>query len=131
MEVILLRPTIVIILGFTILIGISITAFYYLNISSEVLQDELMVIEKIVYSSNWEQALLRIEDLQTKWSDNKKWWAIFLNHSTLSDIEVSLSRLGQFVLTEDEALSLAELHTLLVYLKDIADSDLVRIYNIF
>lgn len=126
-----LRPAIIIILGFAILFGISITTSYQLNSSSEVLQVELMATEELIHSEQWEQALVRIEDMQTRWSGYHNWWAIFLNHSTLSDIGISLTRLQQFTLTKDEALSLAELHTLLVILKDISESELLKVYNIF
>ena len=126
-----LRPMIIIILGFTILFGISITTSYKLNSSSEVLQVELIATEELIHSEQWDQALHRIEDMQTKWSEYHNWWAIFLNHSTLNNIEISLSRLQQFTLTKDQALSLAELHTLLVLLKDISESELLKVYNIF
>ncbi len=126
-----MRPAIIIILGFAILFGISITTSYQLNSSSEVLQVELMATEELIHSEQWEQALVRIEDMQTRWSGYHNWWAIFLNHSTLSDIGISLTRLQQFTLTKDEALSLAELHTLLVILKDISESELLKVYNIF
>ncbi len=127
---ILLRPTIAIILGFVILFGISITAYYHINKASEVLQAQLRETEKLVHTEQWEQAIQRVEDLQIKWSAYKNWWAIFLNHASLSNIEISLSRLQQFILTENRALALAELHTLLVLLKDIPQSEMVKIYNI-
>lgn len=126
-----LRPVIIIVLGFAILFGISITTSYQITNSSEVLKVELMATEELIHSEQWEQAQLRIEELQTRWSEYHNWWAIFLNHSTLSSIEISLSRLQQFTLTKNEALSLAELHTLLVLLNDASESELLKIYNIF
>ncbi|KUO58862.1 MAG: hypothetical protein APF84_14105 [Gracilibacter sp. BRH_c7a] len=126
-----MRPVIVIILGFSILIAVSITTSHYINNASEVLQVELMATEELILSEQWEQALLRIEEMQKKWPEYHDWWAVFLNHSILNTIEISLSKLQQFTIAEDQALSLAELHSLLSHFRGISDSALVKLYNIF
>lgn len=126
-----MRSVMPIILGFSILFAISILSYYHINKASEILQVHLLDAEKLVHAEQWEQATQRVEKIQIKWSEYKNWWAIFLNHATLSSIEISISRLQQFTIAENRALSLAELHTLLVLLKDIPQSEMVKIHNIF
>ena len=125
-----MRPIMVTILGFIILLTISLVAYYHINQTSIILQVELAAAEQKVLAEDWEQTQLIITDIQQKWSRYKTWWAIFLNHATLSNVDIALVRLQQFALAQNSALSLAELHTLLVILKDIPQSELLRVYNI-
>jgi len=126
-----LRPVAIIILGFSMLIAISLVSTNYITKASDVFQVELMATDELIHAEQWEEALLRIEEMQIKWSEYHDWWAIFLNHSVLTKIEISLNKLQQFTLAKDEALSLAEIQTLLVYLKDVYESELLKIHNIF
>ena len=125
-----MRSVIPIIIGFAILFAISISASYSINKASAVLVSELDATEKLVHSEQWDQAVVMIEETQFKWSEYKNWWAIFLNHSTLTSIEISLNRLHQFTITKDRGLCLAELQTWSVLFKDIPQSELLTIYNI-
>ncbi len=126
-----MRPVAIIILGFSMLIAISLVSTNYITKASDVFQVELMATDELIHAEQWEEALLRIEEMQIKWSEYHDWWAIFLNHSVLTKIEISLNKLQQFTLAKDEALSLAEIQTLLVYLKDVYESELLKIHNIF
>lgn len=126
-----MRALYIVILGFVLLFSISITANHYLGKSSEILQVELRVVEEQLLSEDWAQALFRLEDIEIKWTEYKSWWAVFLNHATLNNIEISINRLEQYIITEDKSLSLAELSELLIILEDISDAERLKLYNIF
>ena len=96
-----MRLVIPIILGFAILFSISIASSHYINKASVVLVSELDAAEKLILSEQWEQAVQKIDEIQIQWSEYKDWWAIFINHSTLTSIEISINRLHQFSITED------------------------------
>ena len=125
-----MRSLFTVILGFVLLFAISIVTNYNLEKTSDILQLELNTAEEHLLTEDWNQALVQIEDIEYKWSQYKSWWAIFLNHATLNNIEISISRLKQHILTENRSLSLAELHELLILLKDIPESEKLKLNNI-
>lgn len=125
-----MRYTFAIITGFIILIGSSIYIGYSINHTSNHLQVQLNQAEVLIRSNNWNEALNNINKTYSYWSESKKWWAIVLNHSTLSNIEICYLRLQQFTMNKEVSLSLAELKTLLLLLKEIPESETLRLHNI-
>jgi len=122
--------TIIIILGFVILIGASALISGQIKKNSEIIQVQLEQAEVLIQNDDWDKASLKINEAYNSWSEAKKWWAIVLNHSSLNSIEISCQRLYQFTLARNATLSLAELNTLKILVKDIPDSESLRIDNI-
>lgn len=125
-----MRSTIAIIMGFVILLGSSLYVANRINYTSENMQVQLDQAEISIRANNWEQALGQINETYQHWSKSKNWWAVVLNHSTLSNIEISYLRLQEFTANKEVSLSLAELKTLLFLLKEIPESETLRFNNI-
>lgn len=126
-----MRPVIVLIMGFIILIGGSLYLTSRINTTAEGIQIHLIEAESDIYNDKWDNAIIEINKSYEEWSKTKNKWAMVLNHSTLSTIEVSFLRLQQFTINKESALSLAELKTLLLLIKDVPESENLRLNNIF
>ena len=125
-----MRSTIAIVLGFTILFGFSLYFTKQINFSAEIIQIQLKQAEIFIQSNKWEEANITIDETYKSWTDTKRWWAIVLNHSTLNSIEISHIRLQQFAINKEFSLSLAELNTLIILLRDIPESEILRLNNV-
>jgi hypothetical protein len=126
-----LRAVLIIITGFLILFSVSTYTAYSISNTANELKLKLRETEKYIHSESWDKALSSIETTSKEWSDVKKRWAIVLNHTTLSNIEISINRLKQYTLTKNTSLSLGELNTLIILLQDIPQSEYLRFHNIF
>lgn len=126
-----MRAVLIIITGFLILFSVSTYTAYSISNTANELKLKLRETEKYIHSESWDKALSSIETTSKEWSDVKKRWAIVLNHTTLSNIEISINRLKQYTLTKNTSLSLGELNTLIILLQDIPQSEYLRFHNIF
>ncbi|MGI6449593.1 MAG: DUF4363 family protein [Desulfitobacteriia bacterium] len=125
-----MRSTIAIIVGFVLLIFCSLYVTNKINTTSENILAELSEAEVQLRANDWEVALLKINETYEQWSVAKNWWAMILNHSTINNIEISYLRLQQYAGHKDQALAMAELKTLLLLLKDVPESEALRLNNI-
>lgn len=125
-----MRIIISIILGFVILVAVSLFAIYHINQSVDVIQADLDQTEKLILASNWNEALEKLKTTQEYWYQTKNWWSVLLDHNALNSIEISIKRLEKFIETKQTPLSLAELETLKILIKEIPDSEVPKIYNI-
>jgi len=126
-----LRAIIIIVTGFFIIFAVSTYTAYSISNTADRLQLNLQETEEFIHSDSWDKALSSIDKTLLEWSDIKKQWAIVLNHTTLSNIEISINRLKQYTLTKNTPLSLGELNTLRILLQDIPQSEYLRFHNIF
>lgn len=126
-----MRAIIIIVTGFFIIFAVSTYTAYSISNTADRLQLNLQETEEFIHSDSWDKALSSIDKTLLEWSDIKKQWAIVLNHTTLSNIEISINRLKQYTLTKNTPLSLGELNTLRILLQDIPQSEYLRFHNIF
>lgn len=126
-----MRSTIAIFLGFIILISGSIYVTQSIKDSSENMILQLTQAEFSITNNRWEEADTIINDTYQTWSETKDWWAIVLNHSTLNNIEINFQRLQQFEINHELSLTLAELKTLIILIKDVPASNDLRLNNVF
>lgn len=125
-----MRSAIGILLGFAILIGGSTYVTNKIELTAQSINSQLEQAEELINSNNWDEAIEIINQAYEKWLPVKPYWALVLNHSTLSSIEISCLRLQQYALYKESAHTLAEIETLKILLNDIPESQSIRIYNI-
>jgi len=125
-----MRSTIAILLGFIVLFGTSFWVSSRINHTAEIIQVQLQQAELHLQSNQWEAAASAYNQAYVNWSKVRKWWAVFLNHNTLDNMEICYQRLQQFILTQEKALALAELNTLQILLENIPESEALRLNNI-
>lgn len=125
-----MRSTIGIILGFLILFGTSFYLTYKITNTSETFLDQNKQTETLIRQSKWDEAGNLTRQTYSSWKKEKSWWAIVLNHNILNNIEASYLRLEQYISTRQKALSLSELSTLTVLLKEVPESQSVRLNNV-
>lgn len=126
-----MRPYLIIIMGFVILIGGSLFIAFRINTAAEMINSELNQAESLIVSDNWEEASITINNTYDQWTKLRKWWAVVVNHNTLNSIEVCYLRLEQFARAGDKPLSLAELNALMFLLHEIPESETLKLINVF
>jgi hypothetical protein len=126
-----MRTTVTIVLGFVILIGISALMNHHVNKTAAYLENGLNRAETFIENNQWEQAAREIESTFTFWSGAKKLWAIVINHTAIDNVEISYQRLNRLVLLHEKPLSLSEIGTLKVLIKDVPESENLTLVNIF
>lgn len=125
-----MRSAIGILLGFAILIGGSMYVTNKIELTAQNINSQLEQAEELINSNDWDEAIGIINQAYEKWQPVKPYWALVLNHNTLSSIEISCLRLQQYALYKEYAHTLAEIETLKILLNDIPESQSIRIYNI-
>lgn len=119
-----------IILGFIILIAVSLISFQGINKDYQKINSELSKTEDFIIAGDWAKAGFHLKQSQSDWSKARKWWAIFINHSTINNIEICYKKLERYIDSQKTALSLAELEALKVLIKDVPGSEELSIVNI-
>jgi len=124
------RASLIILCGFLILFSTSCFLGSEVKEISQKLQAELINIEDLIKSDQWEEAAEKINASYASWDKAKEWLAILLNHNTLSTIGACYQKLYQFTQHREKSYSLAELNVLILLLKDIQDFDKLKLNNI-
>ncbi|MFA6808480.1 MAG: DUF4363 family protein [Eubacteriales bacterium] len=125
-----MRSVISIILGFSILILGSLFTINKINNSSEIITNYLTETEDYIKNDNWDSALLTIKSTQKYWEQAENWWAIILDHDAIHNIEICIKKLEKYIETKNLSLTLGEMETLKILIKDLPDSETLTIHNI-
>ncbi|HEX3015883.1 MAG TPA: DUF4363 family protein [Desulfobacteria bacterium] len=125
-----MRTITVTLLGFALLVGISLGANSYLNSSAQHLSRYLANTEKSIQADKWSSATNDLNKMQIAWRDTKYWWSILLDHQEIDNIEISLNRLDEYIKTKGMSLSLGELSALQMLIEHISDKETPSLRNI-
>ena len=116
-----------------LLTGIISGAFwinYSLQMSTNELAEQIVIVNKEIKNDSWEMALSKMEETEDKWKEKTRWWPIFLNHEEMDVIEFSLAKAKAYVHAENEALALGQLSELKRMLEHIHEKEQLNIENI-
>ncbi|NLL51103.1 MAG: DUF4363 family protein [Peptococcaceae bacterium] len=126
-----MRATLVIVLGFIILFGSAILVSHKVNVTAGIIEESLEQVSTLIETDEWDKASQIINNNYESWQEAKRWWALVVNHNVLNNVEISYQRLNRLVYYQEKSFSLAELDTLITLLKDIPETESLRIINIF
>ncbi|NLM20459.1 MAG: DUF4363 family protein [Peptococcaceae bacterium] len=126
-----MRATVIIVLGFIILFGSAILVSYKVNETASMIEENLEQAGTFIETDEWEKASQIINNNYESWQKTKQWWALVVNHNVLNNVEISYQRLNRLVYYQEKSFSLAELDTLITLLKDIPETESLKIINIF
>ncbi len=118
------------IMGFALILGFSYYATYQITQSAQIVQNQLLEAEKQIAAGQWDKATEQVETVYHSWSNMKRWWGMLVNHNTIQAIDIAIKRFEQYALTREKSHSLAELHTLIILLNDVTDSETLKAINI-
>ena len=125
------RTLLISIIGFIILIVISIFLQYYLEKSSDKLLIELNNLRVLVNENKIYESVMINEKLNQKWEETKSKWSALIDHQELDNIEEVMHRI-EILIGEDEekAELLSELNKLKFYFEHVPVREKFAIENI-
>lgn len=113
-----------------LLLGTSILSYSYVSHSSHGLTVQLERVEQMVEQGKWAEASNELQTAQNSWEKTKYWWTILLNHQEIDNIDISMSRLQEYITTRGLSLSLGELSALKMLVGHVSDNEVVNVRNV-
>lgn len=114
-----------------LIIGMAIWFNHSLQTSSDDLTRQIELVSATIRQQKWETAAQHSAKLEKLWEQEAKWWPVFLDHQEMDNIEFSLARVKEYVVNQDDALSLGQLSELKLMIEHIPRKEAVCLENIF
>lgn len=126
-----MKPWFIIILGVVLFIFAGYSGQSYLNTSSRKLDHQLVSVQSALSKKNWEQALKHIQTFEQNWSKTRKLWAVLTHHQEIDNVEQSLTKTREAIISRSYADARMEIETLRHFIKHIAERERFSLVNIF
>lgn len=110
---------------------VSFVSSNFLLSSAKDVNSSLDSLERIVRGNNWKDTSNSLTSVDNKWKQIKNKWAVLLDHQEIDNIEISLSRMNEFVRAKNLSQSLAEISALKLLIEHIPDKEALSLKNIF
>ncbi|WP_035292084.1 DUF4363 family protein [Clostridium sp. KNHs214] len=110
--------------------GIAFSTRYMTSVCNNLLQKNAK-LEQIVEEEAWEHGYNDSVKLLNAWEKEYDKLTVFVHHEKIDAINNELLQLTQYVQCKDKSESLAKIHVVKTYLKNIIDSEKINIQNIF
>lgn len=102
----------------------------YLTDSSSSINNDLQVLDRQVRTGNWNEARDQFSEVKNKWDGIKDGWAMLLDHQEIDNIDLSFSRMEEYVKVSQAADSLAEISSLKLLFEHIPEKESFSLKNI-
>jgi len=116
---------------FALLLGFGTFSYYYIDHSANSLLAGVNSMEQGARAENWNQVRKNFTDLQLTWDKTKPKWTALLDHQELDNINITMSRVKEFMETRDKPGFMTELAELKIFIKHIPEKEAVNLANIF
>ena len=126
-----MKTFIIAIILLTIIVIGSLSYIYFVNHITGPMISKLENLEDFVMAGDWSAAKTQLDTLQQRWEKTKGWMMAFIGHAELDEIQISLSRMHQYVHFEDTKDFMSESGVLKLLLQNIADKERVTLPNLF
>ena len=113
-----------------IFFGSYISANFLTSSSNDVIIS-LNSLEKIVRDGKWDNTNNGISSVNNKWKQIKNKWAVLLDHQEIDNIEISLSKMNEYVKARALSQSLAEISSLKLLIGHIPEKEALSLGNVF
>ena len=120
---------IVILLALVFCIGILSQGI--LSRSSIELGEKIVKVEESITANDWASAAESIKEIREKWNTAKKTWAVLIDHFEIDNIDITMTRVEQYITCEDTSSGLAEASALHKYISHIPHKEILNLENIF
>lgn len=116
-----------------IIIIIGWGVFYYFSIEDTVnyYWDELDKLAYVVEDEKWAEADSMMETYLEKWEQTRNLWIYFLNQDNVNQIDVSISRLKDYISNKNVILSQSEMEELKCKFNFVDENECLSWENIF
>lgn len=125
-----MRVLSVLLMVLALIIGLGTWNNHALRESTDDVTGQIRQVMTSVDHQNWDQARQQTEALEKSWSQNAKWWPIFLDHQEIDNIEFSLAKTKEYVNIRNAPLAMGQLSELHLMMEHIPDKEAVTLENI-
>ena len=126
-----LKFFILIVILLALVFGIGILSQGILSRSSIELGKEIVKVEENITANDWISATQCIKEVREKWDVTKKTWAVLIDHFEIDNIDITMTRVEQYIRCEDASSGLAEASALHKYVRHIPHKEILNLENIF
>ncbi len=102
----------------------------YVNNACGRLLEDVGELEESIKGEDWAQGREQIQNLKKQWDTTKKGWLLFLEHYETDPIDISLTRLEQYVETENKPLASGEMAELRLLIDSVRSKENFKLENI-
>jgi hypothetical protein len=113
-----------------IIVSSSMTVRYIHSSSSKIV-GSIEYTSSLINNGKWIEAKSAIDDIDSKWDDTEKSWALLTDHIEIDNIEVSMLKSKEYIRTKNLPLSLSELENLKFMIEHIYEKEKFNLKNIF
>ncbi len=124
--------TLITIITIVLLLSVgSITSNRFIQTTTQIIGNQLNIIEQSLSNRKWESAKTELTTAQESWEMSNLWWSILFDHQEIDTINISLKQLENYIKAEDFSDSLVELSTIKLKLENLKESSKLTVKNIF
>ena len=125
-----MKPLLLAIFFFIVIISGSLMSMYYISSQSEVLQNQLVELEKHIDSENWDKATSLFNAFRQKWVKIDRRWSMLIDHYEIDYINMDLGELKAYIKAQDKTNALAKISSLQLLVKHIPEKEYPLLKNI-
>ncbi|WP_242966858.1 DUF4363 family protein [Desulfosporosinus sp. FKA] len=105
-------------------------SYQFIQRTTQSLDSQISTVEQSISGQQWAMAQNKLKETQQRWDKSKIWWTILLDHQEIDKIDLSLSRLDKYLVTQNLPLSLGEVSTLELLISHISETEKFTLENI-
>ncbi|HHX02236.1 MAG TPA: DUF4363 family protein [Firmicutes bacterium] len=121
-------------LGSAILIGIFLFVSIYITHQTldriNQYRYELANLRALISEAKWSDAQKQAMGLQKQWNQIQDHWDLYIFHTDIENIEITIARMVSFINSKDEASALAELAALDMHFSHIYRNEMFNMQNV-
>lgn len=114
---------------FVLLIGFGVGSYIYLENTAEKLVDKTELLEKSVHKKDWKATEKNFASLTSSWDKANEKWTMLIDHQELDSINISISRIREYIKIRYLPGLVAELAELRLLLLHIPEKEAINIDN--
>lgn len=113
----------------SLLVGFGFYSYNYLEKTTHTLVVKTITLEKNARAQNWAQTEKSFDALNTSWNQVDARWAMLIDHQELDKINISISRIQEYINTRHMPGLMAELAELKLLLAHIPEKETLNLDN--
>jgi len=111
-----------------VVVSIYVTHITLVNINQ--FRFELDNLKELMNAGQWDEAHDLVQKLQKQWNEMQDWWDLYIFHTDIEGIEVTLARLTSFINSRETAAGLAELAELDMHFSHVYRTEMFNLQNV-
>lgn len=126
-----LRVPLALLLLISFLFLIGWANIYILEKGASSLTETAEKLQISIENENWPEAETIYNEIQNTWNKLSSFWPMLIHHQEMDRIEESMQKLKSYLHYQEPSDSMAELFSLLKYIRHIPDKEKLNLKNIF